>query len=105
MENCHETKTVCQRIDSMGGFIFRCGTIAVSDQQFDILTRRQDSVPASTEEPAASVTEVRLAYDSGDSLNPYWMTSQLNMELVPLLYDGLVRPDKTLKPENLLAQG
>lgn len=45
-----------------------------------------------------------MAYDPSDSLNPYTMTSQLNRQLVPLLYDSLTRPDKTWRPENLLAR-
>ena len=85
-----------------------CAPVDLSDQQqVDITGQLQESAPSATEaeESAAPVEgEVRVAYDPSDSLNPYTMTSQLNRQLVPLLYDSLTRPDKTWRPENLLAR-
>lgn len=48
--------------------------------------------------------QVNLAYNAADSMNPYEMSSALNRQLIPLLYDSLVRLDKTWSPEPLLAQ-
>lgn len=85
-----------------------CAPVDLSDQQqVDITGQLQEPAPSATEaeESAAPVEgEVRVAYDPSDSLNPYTMTSQLNRQLVPLLYDSLTRPDKTWRPENLLAR-
>ncbi|MEM1483278.1 ABC transporter substrate-binding protein [Oscillospiraceae bacterium PP1C4] len=80
-----------------------CKAIDISDQQFDILPQQQDVSSVSEPEQTAPVSEVCLAYNMNDSLNPYTMTSQLNHELIPLLYDSLTRLDKTFKPQNQLA--
>lgn len=85
-----------------------CVSVDLSDQQqVDIVGQLQE--PAGPEpggeEPAEPVAgEVRVAYDPSDTLNPYTMASRLNRQLVPLLYDSLTRPDKTWRPENLLAR-
>ena len=78
----------------------------LTDQQFDIAGQRQEApAPEQPEKPPAqAVSEIRLAYSASDSLNPYTMKTQLNRELVPLLYDSLTRPDKSFRPENLLAE-
>ena len=78
--------------------------VDLSDQQFDrVMTQSRQS---SQETPAAaSVTaELRLAYVMSDSLNPFKCESQINQELIDLMYDSLVKLDKTWYPQNLLAQ-
>lgn len=75
-----------------------CAPVDLSDQQqVDITGQLQESAPSATEaeESAAPVEgEVRVAYDPSDSLNPYTMTSQLNRQLVPLLYEASPGPTR-----------
>lgn len=80
-----------------------CNSADIDDQQFEILQPTASSESESGQQPAQPVTEVRLGYSAGDSLNPYKMTSQINRGLVPLLYDSLTRPDNTYRPQNQLA--
>lgn len=80
-----------------------CNSADIDDQQFDILQPVTSSETETPKQPVQPVSEVRLGYSSGDSLNPYKMTTQINRELVPLLYDSLTRPDKTYRPQNQLA--
>lgn len=80
-----------------------CAQDDVSDQQFDIETQRPPSVSSEVQKEIEPVTEVRLAYNANDFLNPYTMTSSINRQLVPLLYDSLTRCDKSFQPQNLLA--
>lgn len=84
-------------------FFSGCNAADVNDQQFDILQPESSSSSQTEKQQAEPVTEMRLGYCSGDSLNPYKMSTQMNTRLVPLLYDSLIRPDKTYRPVKQLA--
>lgn len=61
----------------------------------------QSSESAAPAEPAPeSPTELRLPINMQDGLNPYKITTQINLSLVPLLYDGLfsLGPDYEAMP-------
>lgn len=60
-----------------------------------------EPVPEQAEAP--KVTNLTLAYNANDSLNPFEMETHTNRLLVPLLYDSLTHPDRQWKPENQLA--
>ena len=79
-----------------------------SDQQLEIAVEEPQTSsavdPIQENQPPPIAKEVRLAYNPADSLNPYQMTTQLNRELVPLLYDGLTHLGPDFQPENQLAE-
>ena len=85
-----------------------CSSVSLSDQQFDLSAQRQEEAAQPSDQPvqdaAEPVSELCLACSMTDSFNPYRMKTQLNQELIPLMYDSLTRPDKTYRPENQLAQ-
>ena len=70
---------------------------AVSEPEPEDISPEQIPVPA-------PVSELRLAYSASDSLNPYKMKTELNRQLIPLLYDSLTRVDPSYRPENRLAE-
>lgn len=79
-----------------------CGN-TVSDQQFDFFPDLSEPEPQQEINSGEVVTQVSLAYNVNDSLNPYKMVTQQNQELIPLLYDSLVVVNKQLEPKNQLA--
>ena len=54
-------------------------------------------------ENSAPVTTVSLRYNGEDTLNPFATESRSNLELAPLLYEGLSRMDETLTAKPALA--
>ncbi len=80
---------------------------AVSEPEPEDISPEQIPVPApvtSQPEQVQPVSELRLAYSASDSLNPYKMKTELNRQLIPLLYDSLTRVDPSYRPENRLAE-
>lgn len=80
---------------------------AVSEPEPEDISPEQIPVPApvtSQPEQVQPVSELRLAYSASDSLNPYKMKTELNRQLIPLLYDSLTRIDPSYRPENRLAE-
>ena len=64
--------------------------------------------PASSQSAAADAQTAEalpfaLAYDPQDSLHPYEAEGTLNLQLMNLLYDGLVRLDSEFYPEPRIA--
>lgn len=45
-----------------------------------------------------------LAFSQGDSKNPFFVSSFLNRQIMPLLFDGLVKLNETFQPDLFLAQ-
>lgn len=84
-------------------FLSGCAQTRVSDQQFDPAAHLPVAEDDTPPPPAEPVTELHLAYIAGDSLNPHKMTTQINSELIPLLYDSLVRLDLSYQPQCDLA--
>ena len=80
-----------------------CMQTDLGDQQPEFIGGGQETVLPEPNEPTQDNDRVLLAYQPEDSLNPYRMTSALNRQLTPLLYDGLVRTDPTFRPEYLIA--
>lgn len=63
------------------------------------------SAPPAVEDTAPAAPPVfTLAYSRADSLNPFLMTSRVNRELVPLLYEGLTTVDDALHAVPCLAE-
>lgn len=81
-----------------------CTNIDMTDQPDEPPSPVQSQPESSSSRPAQPVSELRLAYHMNDSFNPYEMETQVNRELVTLLYDSLTRPDKTYQPEMVLAE-
>ncbi|WP_101911105.1 ABC transporter substrate-binding protein [Marasmitruncus massiliensis] len=96
-------RKLCALVLAFSAAFSGCSSVNIDDQQFDILQPVVSSEPESEKPSVQPIHEVKLGYTAGDSLNPYRMTTQINRELVPLLYDSLMRPDKTYRPENQLA--
>lgn len=63
-----------------------------------------DSGQTTVKAPAPAPDQIRVAYDGGDSMNPFKMSGTLNPTLVPLLYDSLTRPGRDFAPEYQLAR-
>ncbi|WP_195276371.1 ABC transporter substrate-binding protein [Anaerotruncus rubiinfantis] len=80
-----------------------CSGMEVTDQQFGLPNQPAENEPVQEKPVPEPVSTVNLAYSVNDTLNPYTMTTKLNRELVPLLYDSLTRPDKSFQPEYQLA--
>ena len=49
------------------------------------------------------VDTLKVAYNNADSLEPYRLYSTMNANLVPLIYEPLVRLDTSYVPQNILA--
>ena len=50
------------------------------------------------------VDTIKIAYNNTDSLSPYLTTSTVNINIVPLIYDSLVKLDENYNVQNLLAE-
>lgn len=55
-------------------------------------------------QPAGVVDTIKIAYNNTDSLNPYLVTSTVNANIMPLIYDSIVKLDRQYKAEKLLAE-
>ncbi len=60
--------------------------------------------PVTEEATPLTPSALSLAYSRADSLDPFKMTSRVNRELVPLLYEGLTVLDATMQPQPQLAE-
>ncbi len=81
-----------------------CGSVGSQESTSSAASQTQSQVEELEETQPETVKELRLGYNVNDTLNPYTMTTQLNLGLTPLLYDSLVKPDKSFHPVNQLAQ-
>ena len=71
----------------------------------DSYTDEEDSSlpePA-TSTPSSEPMDFTLGYSSDDTLNPYLTTTKLNLELAPLLFEGLTELDAEWTPQLMLA--
>lgn len=59
---------------------------------------------ASSAETIAAIDTLKIAYNNTDSLNPYLATGTMNLNVVPLLYDPLVKLDEQYAVHNVLAE-
>lgn len=62
------------------------------------------TVPSTDEALPTQPTVFTLAYSRADSLNPFLMTSRVNRELVPLLYEGLTTVTASMQAVPCLAE-
>lgn len=60
--------------------------------------------PTPTATPAAASQPFALSYDPGATLHPITGTSQVNLDLAPLVYQGLYALDNAFVPQPVLAQ-
>lgn len=51
-----------------------------------------------------AVDTLKIAYNNTDSLNPYLAVSTMNLNVISLLYDPLVKLDQQYKPHNIIAE-
>lgn len=55
-------------------------------------------------EDGVSLSSISLAVDPSDKLHPYKAVSLVNMNLMPLIYDSLVKLDASFQPQMVIAQ-
>lgn len=60
-----------------------------------------ESKPASKKE---TIDQIKIPFDSKDTLNPYTLKTDLNSRIVPLIFDGLIETDINQKPQKILAE-
>ncbi|MDY4190595.1 MAG: ABC transporter substrate-binding protein [Oscillospiraceae bacterium] len=77
--------------------------IASDSTLFTTLLPESSAASGAAEEPG-DISSLRVAYNEGDGLNPYKMKSEINLKLVPLLYDSLFKLDGNFSPEPCIAR-
>lgn len=81
--------------------LFGCTRGLEMTQPYMDVYQTSTRTPTPPENPR--LESVRLAVESDDTFNPYTLRSQTNRDLVPLLYDSLVKLDENFQPHYYLA--
>ncbi|MCI8441042.1 MAG: hypothetical protein HFG27_00725 [Provencibacterium sp.] len=68
---------------------------------FPSLSKKQEN---SIQEQQPAPDLLHAAVSPGDTLNPYTLSTRMNNQLMPLLYDPLVKLDQNYQPQNYLAE-
>ncbi|MEG0839147.1 MAG: ABC transporter substrate-binding protein [Hydrogenoanaerobacterium sp.] len=87
-------------------FLLLCGCgksladIPVKNSGKEQKSNAEEAVPPDI----TKIDSIKIAYNNTDSLSPYLATSTVNINIMPLIYDSLVKTDRQYEIKNLLAE-
>lgn len=88
----------------LAAIIFAAGCTPTGELLPEIMEGEIDQPPQGIEVTPGQKTEITLAYSPEDFINPYKCTSENNLSLMPLVYEGLFTITEEFSAENALCE-
>lgn len=78
--------------------------IASDSTLFTTLLPEEGPAPGASQEPLQDISSLKVACNAPEGMDPYAMKSEINLKLVPLLYDSLFKLDEGFGPVPCIAR-